>query len=51
MNASPWLFTILGEAILLGVFLADGQIRSSRRDKQLEPDTSGDAPSKGAHRT
>lgn len=47
MEASPWLFVVLGGAILLGLALAYGQIQSRKRDTQVDPNTPDDDPSKG----
>lgn len=47
MEASPWLFVVLGGAILLGAVLAYGQIQSRKRDKEVDTHTPDDDPSKG----
>lgn len=47
MDAFPWAFVIIGGPVLLGLALAWAQFRSSRRDKEIDPNTPGDDPSKG----
>ncbi len=47
MDSFPWLFVVLGGAILLGIALAWGQFQSRKRDDQVDPHTPGDDPSKG----
>ena len=47
MDSFPWLFVVLGGAILLGIALAWGQFQSRKRDDQVDPNTPGDDPSKG----
>lgn len=38
---------IMGGIALLGAGLAWGYIRSAKRDREIDPDTPGDDPSKG----
>ncbi len=44
---SLWLFVVLGGAVLLGLALMWGQIRSRKHDDEVDPNTPGDDPSKG----
>lgn len=47
MENFPWALVIIGGPILLGLAFAWAQLRSSKRDKQIDPNTPGDDPSKG----
>lgn len=47
VQALPWLFAVAGGALILGVVIAWGQIQAAKRDRQIDPNTPGDDPSKG----
>jgi len=47
MEAFPWGFVIIGGPILLGVAFAWAYFRSAKRDRQIDPNTPADDPSKG----
>lgn len=47
MAASPWLLVVIGGAIVLGAVLAYGQMQSRKRDREVDPHTPSDDPSKG----
>lgn len=47
MNTAPWLFVVFGGVVLLGLALAYAQVQSRRRNREVDPDTPDDDPSKG----
>lgn len=47
METFPWALAVIGGPVLLGIAFAWAQFRSAKRDKQIDPDTPGDDPSKG----
>lgn len=47
METFPWALAVIGGPVFLGLAFAWAQFRSAKRDKQIDPDTPGDDPSKG----
>ncbi|MBA4808484.1 hypothetical protein [Brevundimonas sp.] len=47
MDTFPWAFVVVGGPLLLVAVIAWGYFRSAKRDRQIDPDTPGDDPSKG----
>jgi len=47
METFPWAFVIIGGPIILFALIVRGYLRSAKRDRQIDPDTPGDDPSKG----
>lgn len=47
METFPWGFVIIGGPILLGLAIAWAYFRSAKRDRQIDPNTPADDPSKG----
>ncbi|MBF0666203.1 MAG: hypothetical protein IR159_11820 [Brevundimonas sp.] len=47
MDAFPWGVVIIGGPILLGAALVWAKLRSAKADRQADPDTPADDPSKG----
>ena len=47
METFPWALAVIGGPVLLGLAFAWAQFRSAKRDKQIDPNKSGDDPSKG----
>ena len=46
-NAIPWAMVIIGGAALLFAALLYGWLKTRKADKQLDPTTPSDDPSKG----
>jgi hypothetical protein len=47
METFPWAFVIIGGPVVLGLAFVWAQLRSSKADRRVDPDTPGDDPSKG----
>jgi hypothetical protein len=46
-EAAPWAFVIIGGPILIGLVLAWSRLRAGKTNRQIDPNTPGDDPSKG----
>lgn len=47
METFPWAFVIVGGPIILFGLIGYGYLRSAKRDRDIDPNTPGDDPSKG----
>lgn len=47
METLPWAVVIIGGPLLLLVLIVRAYLRSAKRDREIDPDTPGDDPSKG----
>lgn len=47
MENIPWAIVVIGGFIILGCALAWGYFQSAKHDRDVDPDTPGDDPSKG----
>lgn len=48
MEASPWLFAVLGGPLLLGAFLFWAKLRSDKKNREVDPNRSPDDPARGS---
>lgn len=47
METFPWGFVIIGGPVILLCVIAYGYLRGAKRDREIDPDTPSDDPSKG----
>lgn len=47
MENFPWGFVVIGGPAILLFVIVYGYLRGAKRDKEIDPNTPGDDPSKG----